>query len=129
MAEGRRYKILVAEDEANVSAFLHAFLTKEGYEVDIAVDGREAFRKTNRNHYDLVSMDLHIPVWDGIDAAVSMDSVSPDIPILVVSGYLTPDTIEKLKTMPNVVGWMEKPLNLRRYRDKIKEAIMQYQGK
>ena len=129
--QGRR--ILVVDDERPVLAFFCAFLEKEGYEVDLVEDGRAAFRMANRGSergraYDLVSMDLRMPNWDGMDGIASLGLVEPKLPVIVVSGYLTAEAIEELKITPNVVGWLDKPVDLKRYREMVARAVQRSAG-
>ena len=129
--QGRR--ILVVDDERPVLAFFCAFLEKEGYEVDLVEDGRAAFRKAtagteNRSPYDLVSMDLRMPNWDGMDGIVSLGLVEPKLPVIVVSGYLTEEIIGELKIAPNVVGWLDKPVDLKKYREMVARAVQRPAG-
>ncbi len=59
-------RILVAEDEAGVSAFLRRGLREAGYAVDMALDGREALDFLRTTSYDLVVLDILLPRADGI---------------------------------------------------------------
>ncbi|GGF92469.1 response regulator [Paenibacillus abyssi] len=62
-------RILVAEDNAiNQKLFLR-ILEKMGYTADVAANGLEALQSVTRLHYDLVFMDVQMPVMDGLDAA------------------------------------------------------------
>jgi two-component system chemotaxis response regulator CheY len=65
-------RCLVAEDDATSRVLLQRFLSKYG-ECDIAVDGKEAVQSVKaarqaKRSYDLVCMDLHMPVMNGQDA-------------------------------------------------------------
>ena len=59
-------RILVAEDEAGVAAFLRQGLKEAGYAVDIARDGREAAGNVETVEYDLVVLHMMLPRVDGI---------------------------------------------------------------
>ncbi|MEO5332695.1 MAG: ATP-binding protein [Magnetococcus sp. YQC-5] len=61
----RNHKILVADDAPDNQIIIKAFLKKTPWQIDIAKDGAEAFLKFTQNHYDLVLMDVEMPVMDG----------------------------------------------------------------
>jgi DNA-binding response OmpR family regulator len=58
-------RLLVVEDEVDLADALARGLRREGYAVDLALDGAEALDKLGLNSYDLVCLDLTIPVVDG----------------------------------------------------------------
>lgn len=61
-------KILVAEDEIQMNRVLTTALTHEGYDVDSVYDGQAAIDMANENAYDVMVMDIMMPVKFGIDA-------------------------------------------------------------
>lgn len=61
-------KILLAEDEQQLSRVLETAMTHEGYQVDIAFDGQEAVDLAKENAYDLMILDIMMPVKTGIEA-------------------------------------------------------------
>ena len=61
-------KILLAEDEQQLSRVLETAMTHEGYQVDTAFDGQEAVDLTKGNAYDLMILDIMMPVKTGIEA-------------------------------------------------------------
>jgi DNA-binding response OmpR family regulator len=61
--------ILVVEDEPQIVAVLHGYLTDAGFEVIKALDGRTGLQKVQIEHPDLVILDLMLPKMDGIDVA------------------------------------------------------------
>jgi CheY-like chemotaxis protein len=81
-------KILVVDDEADVRRFLTAVLEKRGYETLTAADGREAFEIAEREHPDLVILDLQMPDQRGTDCyrRLAKHKGLQDTPIIVVSG-------------------------------------------
>jgi len=62
-------KILVVDDDALNQRMMKVLLTREGYQVDLASNGLEAFDAIKFQHYDVVFMDLQMPVMDGIEAS------------------------------------------------------------
>lgn len=62
-------KILVVDDDKINRKLLERMLLKSGYTVDSAVNGQEAVDKTMQTHYNVILMDLQMPVMDGFDAS------------------------------------------------------------
>jgi DNA-binding response OmpR family regulator len=80
-------KILVVEDEQHQRELYAMELQDEGYEVDQASNGKEAFEKVKNNRYDLVILDIRMPEMDGIEALGKILSRDKKIPIIIYTAY------------------------------------------
>ena len=60
-------RLLLVEDEENVTAFIRKGLEEESYDVDVAEDGSEGLIVATSNEYDLIVMDIMLPGIDGIE--------------------------------------------------------------
>jgi DNA-binding NtrC family response regulator len=65
-AETHRIRILVVDDEPLVAGLIAEVLAREGHEVDMARNGREALEKIAARTYDLILSDLRMPELDGV---------------------------------------------------------------
>lgn len=61
-------RILVAEDEQQLSHVLSSAMTESGYQVDIANNGQEAVEQAKENAYDVIILDIMMPVKSGLEA-------------------------------------------------------------
>ena len=61
-------KILLSEDEAQLNRVVTVAMQKSGYEVDSVFNGKEAVDKVKENAYDVIIMDIMMPVMDGLEA-------------------------------------------------------------
>ncbi len=116
-------RILIVDDDRLVADILKTVLTEFGYEADIVYDGVQALKMAHNFVYDLVSMDIKMPVCDGDDAIVAMEETMPDLQILVVSGNLSKRIRDELNLCKNVRGFMEKPVDLEKYVGNIRRII------
>jgi CheY-like chemotaxis protein len=66
--EGRCVKILLLEDSPDNALLIHAYLKKAACEIHHAENGQAGFERFQGGHYDLVLMDMHMPVMDGYTA-------------------------------------------------------------
>ena len=71
-ADGRRARILLVEDNVVNQRVASGLLTRRGHHVTVAQDGREALARLERETFDLVLMDLQMPVMGGLDATVAI---------------------------------------------------------
>lgn len=79
-----RHKILLIEDDIEISEMLTNYLTTENYEVTCAVDGQEACNQFNNSTFSLVLLDLMIPKISGMDVMQHIRKNSV-VPIIIVS--------------------------------------------
>jgi two-component system sensor histidine kinase/response regulator len=71
-AEARRARILLVEDNAVNQRVASGLLTRRGHHVTVAQDGREALARLDQTTFDLVLMDLQMPVMDGLEATIAI---------------------------------------------------------
>lgn len=77
-------KILLIEDDAEISEMLDRYLTAENFEIVCAADGQEACTLFERMHFDLILLDLMIPKISGMDVMqhIRRNSV---VPVIIIS--------------------------------------------
>src|SRR5262252_9512087 len=89
--EDRAVRILVVEDEKKVATALREGLEPEGYEVVTAADGEQALELVGREPFDLVLLDLALPLRDGIDVLAALRKHDCMTPVFIVTAR---DTVE-----------------------------------
>lgn len=103
-------KILVAEDNINNQKLIEILLNKLGLECEIANNGQEALELYQMNEYDLIFMDVNMPVMDGITAVKKIKALNKsNIPIIA----LTANAIKGDKEIYLAAGmddYLSKPL-------------------
>jgi signal transduction histidine kinase/DNA-binding NarL/FixJ family response regulator len=87
--EGAR--VLIAEDNPTSRMVTEALLKKLSCEVDVAIDGREALRKTAANDYNIVFMDCYMPLMDGFQATqrIRRSAKNQELPIIALTASVT----------------------------------------
>ncbi|MFA4934028.1 MAG: response regulator transcription factor [Candidatus Omnitrophota bacterium] len=78
-------RILLVEDEIKMASFIARGLKEEDYVVDVANDGEKALFQAEINPYDLVILDIMLPVKDGITVCRELRSKKINIPILMLT--------------------------------------------
>jgi DNA-binding NtrC family response regulator len=86
-------KILVVDDDAIVIKSCRRILEAEGFEVTTVPSADEALEKIKYYDFNLLLMDVKMPKHDGLFLMREIKKHWPDIPIIVMSGYPTPQTI------------------------------------
>ena len=82
IGQGRR--VLVVDDEESVRELIKLYLSKEGFEVVQAGDGKEALRVNGEQHPDLIILDLMLPGMDGREVCRQIRSTSR-VPIIMLT--------------------------------------------
>jgi len=84
-------RILVAEDESRVAAFIAKGLREQTYAVDIACDGEQAIYHATVNEYDLVILDVMLPIKDGHAVCRELRAAGLITPVLMLTARASVD--------------------------------------
>jgi DNA-binding response OmpR family regulator len=79
-------RVLIVEDDAKLARLVHQGLSEEGHDVTIATDGGEALVVAERSVFDVIVLDIMLPVLDGLTVARRLRSAGNDRPILMLTG-------------------------------------------
>ena len=80
--------ILLVEDEVNLARGLTYNLEAEGYRVMLAADGQQAVDQINQDRYDLVILDIILPVLDGYEVLKEIRRLYPRLPVIILTAKL-----------------------------------------
>jgi DNA-binding response OmpR family regulator len=81
----RGMRILVAEDEAKIAGFVRAALEEQGYTVDLADNGDDAWTFATTRSYDAVVLDIMLPGRDGLSILRRLRDAHNPVPVLIVT--------------------------------------------
>ena len=84
-------KILVIEDEPKVASFIKRGLEELSFQVDVVYDGFLGEKLATTRNYDIVLLDIIIPIKNGMDVFRQVKTVKPDIPVLMLTALGTTD--------------------------------------
>jgi signal transduction histidine kinase/CheY-like chemotaxis protein len=90
-----RKRILVVDDEKQLSGLIRDFLSDAGYLVDVANDGEEGSRILEAEMYDALILDIRMPRKDGLEVLRDLREISPSIPTLVITGLATNEEVDQ----------------------------------
>ena len=117
-------RILVAEDEEALRAFIVRALMQDGHEVVATADGGEALDALTREQgrFDLLLTDIRMPVMDGIALALAAARDWPELTILLMTGYA--DQRERAHGLDALIhDVIAKPFSLSDIRKAVAEAL------
>ncbi len=119
-------RILIAEDEVLMLKALEFKLKKDGYQVDVAADGRVALEKVKNNTYDLVLTDIMMPFVGGMEilSYIKNDPIKKSTPVMLISAVgLENIVLEGFQL--GAEDFIYKPFNLNELSVRIKRHIKQ----
>jgi two-component system cell cycle sensor histidine kinase/response regulator CckA len=116
--------VLVVEDEALLMAVMRSTLMDKGYHVITATDGLQAVQlfAKHRDEIALVLTDIGLPQMSGSEEIVHIRELSPDVRIIVTTGYLDP-VLESEMRKAGVVQFLVKPLGPSQILRTVREAL------
>jgi CheY-like chemotaxis protein len=98
LVEDVEFNIMIAENMLNLWKVT----------VDVAINGMIAVKKARENQYDLILMDLQMPVMDGYNASLYIRQFNRQIPIIAVTASAPPDIKERIGEF-GISDFIEKP--------------------
>jgi DNA-binding NtrC family response regulator len=103
-------RILVVDDEQIVRDSCQRALTDAGYDVKTAASGCDALDACRVERFDLMLTDLKMPDMDGLEVIRAMAAEFPDVRVVVVTGYPSPESAETASKL-GIFDYLEKPLS------------------
>ncbi len=113
-AMGKGALILVADDDQNLCANIEDNLSDKGYQVCVAYDGNAAVNAARSNNFDIMLLDLKLPMLNGMETYLAIRDFRPDVVAIIITGYskemhdMIDQTLQK-----SAYTCLEKPLDMR----------------
>ena len=109
----RSLRVLVAEDNQVNAQFMKFLLTKMGHTATCVENGREALAELQSAAFDLVLMDIQMPVMNGVEAlqALRQSDQGADIPVIALTAFAMPEEQERFMNS-GFDGYVSKPVEI-----------------
>jgi len=117
-------KILLAEDNLINQEIIIGLLENSGIKIDIANNGQEAISYFEGNQYDLILMDLQMPVMDGYQATKLIRNKNKDIPVIALTANAMREDVEKTQAI-GMNEHLNKPVDV----EKLYKTLLKYISK
>ncbi|NQZ78182.1 MAG: response regulator [Ekhidna sp.] len=117
-------KIIVAEDSSVIQNLTKKILSQLNYEISSVKNGQQVLDLLEKDNFDLVLLDIHMPVMDGMECAKkvrSMEGSNQQIPIVAITGNANNYTMENFEEA-GINAFIPKPLNY----DSVVEMVKKY---
>ncbi len=115
--------ILIVEDETRLAAFVEKGLRKNGYITVIAENGKEAIEIALNKQFDLIVLDLGLPIKDGFMVLQELRSKGEKLPVIVVTARS--DEQDKLKAIAcGANDYITKPFRFQDLLTSVKENLV-----
>ncbi len=113
--------ILIAEDNDS-NYILMTYILKRFYQFERAKNGQEAVDMVNAKAYDLVLMDIKMPIMDGLEATQLIKEAHPDLPVIALTANAF-DSDRQLAMKAGCNDFLSKPVNSERCLSTIEKFI------
>jgi PAS domain S-box-containing protein len=120
-------RVLLVEDNRTNQKLIEALLGELGYAIETAQNGEEAVKAVSEKSYDLVLMDVQMPVMDGLQATKRIRALGGEkgeVPIIAITAHVRPEDVARCKAA-GMQAHVGKPIN----REALKTAIAACVGK
>jgi len=117
-----KLRILIVDDNEEFCRNVVDILELKDYEAVVAHDGFQALEIVKQNGFDLVLMDVKMPVMNGVESFKKIKEIAPGTPVLMITAYAVEELVrEALKE--GAFGSLKKPLDFDELFDLIEQAV------
>jgi DNA-binding NtrC family response regulator len=122
----RKTPVLACDDEPAILESLSAILADEGYEVDTASGGEQAWQKLRKNAYAILLVDLMLPGMDGLEILSSLREARIPTEVIIITGQGSVATATQAMR-EGAYDYLTKPLDLSRLLSILPKAVERYE--
>jgi len=103
-------RILIAEDSSVIQNLTKKILSQLQYDISTVKNGAEVLEELKKSSCDLVLMDIHMPVMDGMECTRQIRATNNEIPIVAITGNANNYSMDDFKNA-GINDFLPKPLN------------------
>ena len=118
------HKVLIIDDEKELSDVLKKYLTLKGYSVTTVYNGKDGIDKARENGYNIIITDIKLPDINGVEVIRAIEKMDDKVRFLIITGYsITGDISDLIESSKRVHGYIFKPFKPEHLEEKIKEIL------
>ena len=110
-------RILICDDEEGVRESLNLIL-EDDYDLEFASTGNDAVEKVKTSPFDCILLDIKMPGKDGLETLEEIRTISPDVKVIIVTGYQSVETASKAVKL-GAIDYITKPFENEEVKEKI----------
>ncbi len=119
-------KILVVDDEKNITFVIQAFLERAGFETVVFNDSSKAMEAIQKDRFDVIITDLYMPNAGGMDVLALCQKVQPSVPVVIITAYGTVEAaVSALKS--GAFDFITKPFEQSELLNVVNKAVSTHQ--
>ena len=115
--------VLIADDNLSLCKTMSFTLKRKGYAVTIARDGMEALEKVKQKPFDMIFMDIKMPLMDGVETYKRIKEIRPEAVVMMMTAYAVEELVQEA-LQEGAYGVVYKPLDI----DKVVSLIQKSRG-
>lgn len=115
-----RVDVMIVDDDQDLAESLADLLAANGYQVEVANNGREAVERFREKDYGITFMDVRMPVMNGVDSFFAIRALRPHAKVVLMTGY--EESIVAKALAAGALGLLTKPFRIEELLDKLADA-------
>ena len=121
----RSLKVLIVDDEVDLSTTLVERLDIRGFEAVAVQTGAQALEQVRTNIFDVIVLDIKLKGEDGVDVMKQIKQVKENLPVILLTGHMSKEANEEgLKA--GAIDYIIKPIDIEDLIVKLREAVALY---
>jgi two-component system, NtrC family, response regulator HydG len=106
----KRVDVMIVDDDQDLAESLADLLAANGYQVEVANNGKEAVERFREKDYGITFMDVRMPVMNGVDSFFEIRKLKPDAKIVMMTGFKEAIVTKALEA--GAIGLLSKPFDI-----------------
>jgi DNA-binding NtrC family response regulator len=120
-------RLLIIDDEPSIRESLEVLLTLEGFDVTLAIDGKQGLDILSRAEFDLLLLDLALPGESGIDLLPRITAMHPQLPVIMITAFGTVNNVVDA-IRAGAENFVQKPWDNEKLLADIRSAIARHKA-
>jgi len=119
--------ILIVDDNISQCKTMSFILKRKGYNVTTASNGPEAITKVKKSSFDIIFMDIKMPLMDGVETYKRIKKINPEVKVIMMTAYAVEDLVQEALA-EGAHGIVYKPLDIQKVLGIVRKANKNKQG-